>query len=567
MRGLLDFIQGYQDGGLLGAIAGYQSPETKAKLAQLDFAMEDRERQRQAEQAAQRPFRQYVTNPDGLPEGPVGPSKVEQLYGSKVGGLLNAYAAADPKGALGLLGDVTKSQVASQLGGDDPMVVPGLGVTSKNQLRSLLAQDSSLQADPQQTQQRGLLPSYAGGPTLGNEDRALGILAPLPGGPTVQNQIAAMRTVESNNNPNVVSPKGAVGAMQVMPATMRDPGFGLRPADPNDPADVERLGREYAAKMIELYGPAGGAAAYNAGPGRMNRVQAGQAALPQETQDYVRKVGNVLGTPLASNPGLRRGPGGMLLLPEKNAAETAIGKINEDLRQGRITPEQAQAALEKETTNPNDPGRYATLSPEEVKARGYVEGSIVQRDKNGRETVVYQPQAREQKYNNDQLNAASFANRMEASERELDAIQSGKGIDVNGQNVGAGYNPSSPFNRDKIPLVGELVASEGARVYNRAQRDFVTAQLRKESGAAISEGEFRVEAQKYFPQPGDTPAVIELKRQARQRAIQGMKAQSNGAYESMFGKKGDAPKAGESAPQITREAALAELKRRGVPVQ
>lgn len=100
----------------------------------------------------------------------------------------------------------------------------------------------------------------------------------------------------------VVSPAGARFAMQVMPATARDPGFGLRPADPNDPADMNRLGREYRAAMQQRYG--GDArkmwAAYNAGPGRVDAAISSHgenwlSALPSETRAYVQRNMRALG--------------------------------------------------------------------------------------------------------------------------------------------------------------------------------------------------------------------------------------------------------------------------------
>jgi soluble lytic murein transglycosylase len=83
--------------------------------------------------------------------------------------------------------------------------------------------------------------------------------------------------------------------MQVMPSTARAPGFGLRPANPNNPDDLARLGREYRAKMQERYG--GDLAkmwgAYNAGPGRVDELigRHGDDWLrhaPRETRNYVR---------------------------------------------------------------------------------------------------------------------------------------------------------------------------------------------------------------------------------------------------------------------------------------
>ena len=81
-----------------------------------------------------------------------------------------------------------------------------------------------------------------------------------------------------------------------MPSTARDPGFGLRPANPNDPNDLARLGREYRQKMQQRYG--GNLSkmwgAYNAGPGTVDRLTSryGDNWLeyaPRETRDYVNR--------------------------------------------------------------------------------------------------------------------------------------------------------------------------------------------------------------------------------------------------------------------------------------
>lgn len=91
------------------------------------------------------------------------------------------------------------------------------------------------------------------------------------------------------------SPVGAMGEMQVMPATARDPGYGITPwrggAD-----DLARVGRDYLQAMSKEYNgdPARIWAAYNAGPGRTNAaIKKGGANwlryMPAETRSYVAK--------------------------------------------------------------------------------------------------------------------------------------------------------------------------------------------------------------------------------------------------------------------------------------
>jgi hypothetical protein len=107
---------------------------------------------------------------------------------------------------------------------------------------------------------------------------------------------SAVKMVESGGDPSAVSPKGAVGTFQTMPATLRDPGFGIIPAsDPSDPAEQERVGRQYLAAMLARYDGSldFALAAYNWGPGNADRwIAAGadRSKLPKETRDYLRKV-------------------------------------------------------------------------------------------------------------------------------------------------------------------------------------------------------------------------------------------------------------------------------------
>lgn len=74
-----------------------------------------------------------------------------------------------------------------------------------------------------------------------------------------------------------------------------------------------------------------------------------------------------------------------------------------------------------------------------------------------------------------------------------------------------------------------FLKGEDRQKFEQAERNFVNAVLRKESGAAISPSEFDSAAQQYFPQPGDSDAVIRQKEANRTTVINGFLAASNTA--------------------------------------
>lgn len=103
--------------------------------------------------------------------------------------------------------------------------------------------------------------------------------------------ITAKFSIESKFLPNAVSPVGAVGIAQLMPATARSMGF-----DPNDPAQNIEGGIKYFADQQATFNYAGdwsatfAVAAYNAGPGAVKEYN----GVPPyaETQRHVQLVGD-----------------------------------------------------------------------------------------------------------------------------------------------------------------------------------------------------------------------------------------------------------------------------------
>jgi soluble lytic murein transglycosylase-like protein len=108
--------------------------------------------------------------------------------------------------------------------------------------------------------------------------------------------IKAVINAESSFNANAVSPAGAKGLMQLMD----DTGQGLGVTDPFDAEQNIQGGTKFLAYLLNKYdgSEATALAAYNAGPGRIDRLgirndsdlRAHYGSLPKETQAYVDRV-------------------------------------------------------------------------------------------------------------------------------------------------------------------------------------------------------------------------------------------------------------------------------------
>jgi len=124
--------------------------------------------------------------------------------------------------------------------------------------------------------------------------------------------------------------------------------------------------------------------------------------------------------------------------------------------------------------------------------------------------------------NDVQSKALLFGSRMQAAEKVLGDMA-----------LQGTVRPSVMKNVvERIPLVGGAagaaannMSSPQQQKVEQAQRDFINAVLRRESGAAIAESEFENARKQYFPAVGDSQAVIQQKSQNRQLATKGILAE------------------------------------------
>lgn len=123
-------------------------------------------------------------------------------------------------------------------------------------------------------------------------------------------------------------------------------------------------------------------------------------------------------------------------------------------------------------------------------------------------------------FNAAQALAAGYADRMTEADKILDD-----------PNLAAVQTDIGERGKAAVPFIGNMLTSPEFQQAEQAQRDFINAILRRESGAAIAESEFASAKKQYFPQPGDSPQVLEQKKLNRINAIKGVARSAGPAYE------------------------------------
>ena len=120
--------------------------------------------------------------------------------------------------------------------------------------------------------------------------------------------------------------------------------------------------------------------------------------------------------------------------------------------------------------------------------------------------------------NKEQFDAAGFGRRMEQAGMVFANLES------------AGYNRASK-SAGIGAMMPNIAKTTESQQQDQAERNFINATLRRESGAAISPSEFENAEKQYFPRAGDSPEVIKQKRENRAQIMESMRAASGNAWD------------------------------------
>lgn len=119
-----------------------------------------------------------------------------------------------------------------------------------------------------------------------------------------------------------------------------------------------------------------------------------------------------------------------------------------------------------------------------------------------------------------QFEAAGFGKRIEQAENEFADLERG------------GYDRTDAVTSANAGMWNLLQTGENQR-QNQAEKNFITAVLRRESGASISPTEFSTAEKQYFPRAGDTPETIKQKKRNRDQVLAALKAEAGPAWDSV----------------------------------
>lgn len=137
-----------------------------------------------------------------------------------------------------------------------------------------------------------------------------------------------------------------------------------------------------------------------------------------------------------------------------------------------------------------------------------------------KEKQLEQKAKEEKKLSAQEYASGTYARRLEQAESVFNSLEQ-QGYDR--ASIGQGFKSMLP----------QRLQDNALKAQTQAERNFVNAVLRRESGAAISQAEFANAEQQYFPRAGDTPDQAAIKKANRMQVLAGLQAEGKKALEQI----------------------------------
>lgn len=216
--------------------------------------------------------------------------------------------------------------------------------------------------------------------------------------------------------------------------------------------------------------------------------QAAPAMMPQQVQQY---------RPLTEEEKI----GKVMELAQYNPYAAQIWSAQDTARQNRLMKLEDEASRRQWQAEQNQLNREGRMDYARLAAGLAASNRVAPQDK---PLTEYQGKA------------VTFGTRAAQSHNILNALEEG-------------VNPVSVATSRKGGMLVNWALDPKTRQVEQAQRDFINAVLRQESGAAIGQNEYESAARQYFPEAGDPPEVIAQKRASREAQIRGFAKQAGPA--------------------------------------
>ena len=230
-----------------------------------------------------------------------------------------------------------------------------------------------------------------------------------------------------------------------------------------------------------------------------------------ETQKLVRQAGLTPGAQEAPSP----------FAPYLTAQSPEVRKLAET-----YTSALKSGSIDEETA-------YKRIEPLAKMEDAFIARQLASADRaEARRTAAGEREEKRLQGTEGQNLSAGFASRMEAANAitdQLEGLQEEQKVQV--------LPTKTTATAAGVPFVGGFLQrkamSPEQQQYKQAADNWIRANLRKESGAAIPPEEMQLEYETYFPVVGDEPAVIEQKKEARRITTQAMIKNAGPVYKAV----------------------------------